>query len=51
VVTFIAVLCAELPAALEAETLKVYVVCGDNPVMDAFGVVEVANATPFRKIV
>jgi hypothetical protein len=51
VVTFIAALCAELPAASLAATLNEYVVTGDKPVAVKFGLGEVPTATPFRKIV
>jgi hypothetical protein len=46
-----AVLCAELPAASVAATLKVYVVKGDKPVIVRLGLVEVPAATPFLKTV
>jgi hypothetical protein len=51
VVTFIAVLCAELPATSVAATLKLYVVTGDNPVTVKLVLVVVPTATPFRKTV
>jgi hypothetical protein len=51
VVTFIAVLCAELPAASLAATLKLYVVNGDKPVMVMLGLLVVPAATPFLKTV
>jgi hypothetical protein len=51
VVTLMAVLCAELPAASVAATLKVYVVKGDKPVIVRLGLVEVPAATPFLKTV
>jgi hypothetical protein len=51
VVTFIAVLCAELPAASVAATLKLYVVNGDKPVIVILGLLVVPAATPFLKTV
>jgi hypothetical protein len=51
VVTFIAVPCAELPAASFAATLKLYVVKGDKPVMVMLGLLVVPAATPFLKTV
>jgi hypothetical protein len=51
VVTFIDVLCAELPAASVAATLNVYVVRGDNPVIEMLGLLVVPAATPFLKTV
>jgi hypothetical protein len=47
----IAALCAELPAASVAATLKVYVVSGDKPVMVMLGLLVVPAATPFLKTV
>jgi hypothetical protein len=51
VVTFTDELCAELPAASLAATRKVYVVNGDKPLIVILGLLEVASATPFLKIV
>jgi hypothetical protein len=51
VVTLIAVLCAELPAASVAATLNEYVVNGDNPVIVMLGLLVVPAATPFLKTV
>jgi len=51
VVTFIAALCAELPAASVAATLKLYVVNGDKPVTVMLGLLVVPTATPFLKTV
>jgi hypothetical protein len=51
VVTFIAALCAEVPAASVAATLKLYVVKGDKPVTVRLGLFEVPAATPFLKTV
>jgi hypothetical protein len=51
VVTLIAVLCAELPAASLAATLKLYVVTGDKPVIDMLGLLVVPAATPFLNTV
>ena len=50
-VTFMAVLCAELPAASVAATLKLYVVNGDKPLTVMFGLLVVPIDTPFLKTV
>jgi hypothetical protein len=47
----IAELCAELPAASVAATLKLYVVKGERPLMVMLGLLVVATATPFLKTV
>jgi hypothetical protein len=46
-----ALLWAELPAASLAATLKLYVVTGDKPVIDMFGLFVVPIAAPFRNTV